>query len=83
MSEVKTQVHATVRVMVSLDVEVSWEDGDVGMVQASKDAARMAETAVSDAMGTVADATSDRVTVAKGTAPKGDPRRVTAKLEIM
>lgn len=80
--EIKTQVHATVRVMMSLDVEVSWKDGDRGMVDASKYAARLAEEAVGQALGNMADVSGDRVKLAKGASPKGDPLRVQAKLEL-
>lgn len=81
--EANTQVYATVRVMIALDVEVSWRDGKSGMMQAAMDASRKAEAAVSAALSEMADITSDGVKMADGTSPKADPRRVSAKLEIM
>ncbi len=75
--EAKAQIQATVRVIVSLDVEVTWRDGECGMVRASGDAVRKAEVAVGGAMGAAG------VKLAKGTSPKGTARRVTANLEMM
>ncbi len=81
--EVKTVVHATVRVIVAMDVEVTWKDGEVGMADAAKDACLSAEHAVSEALGGMADNTDDRVKMAKGASPTAQARRVSAKLEIM
>jgi len=77
------KITATVRVIVCLDVEVAWVDGQLTMAEAADVAKHQAEEAVKDAVANrLADAHACEVRLATGAKPEGTPRRVTATLVL-
>lgn len=80
--EPRTEVQATVRVMVTLDVEVTWQDGDSGMRAAAETAEGLARGTVIRAFNALPDVERKRASIATGTVPLAHTRRVSAKLEM-